>query len=997
MAAGGRIAGITIQLGADTRSLVQALKDTNAVISRTQKELKMVERALKLDPGNSELLRQQQELLQEAVSETTTKLDALRQAQAEVERKFQAGEISATEYRSFNRELITTEQNLQRLTTELAELGQQATQTEQTFQDTNSILTRTQNELKQVERALQLDPGNAELLRQQQELLQQAVSTTSTRLDELRQAQAEVERKFQAGELPAEEYRAFQRELIETEQRLNGFQGELDELGQDAVEAGRDMQQLSRDVRDAGQGVKEAGQNMMGITAGIGAVAGAAGFVATQFDDMSAKIRNSLEGTEEELAGLEDTAKNVWREGFGESLEEVADAVVKVKGNMHLLKGEEIEQATKSAMVLAKTFDADVNEVTRAGSNMMVKFGATSDEVFDLMAYGAKNGMNYSNEMFDNLSEYSADFADAGFTIEEMFQALIKGAKSGTYNLDGLNDVVREFSILGEEEAKGFSDAMGRLSPETQKLYKDFKDGKATVKDVMNASIGELKNMDDQVALNQIGTGLFGAKWGDLGAEAILSMGDMTGELANVGGKMSEMIGIQEETFGQRFQSMLRTAQEALLPVGEIILDLASKYLPPLIEKITALAEWFKGLSTESQMLVMGIGAFVAAIAPLLVIIGSVVSAIGTIIAPVAKAWDLFKKLKNVFLAVKVAVMALASSFGVPILIIGALVAAGVALYKNWDWVKEKAGQLKDWVVKKFTELKQGASDAIESAKKAVSDKFNQLKTSASNTVESAKKAVVDKFNQLKTGVTNTVQTVKTAVTDRFNQIKTGITNTVQSAKTAVVDKFNQIKTGATNAVELARSAIVSKFNAVKTGISSAVDLVKSKVSTVFANIKNLMTNPVETARAIIKTAIDKITGFFKNMKLSFPKIKMPSLPEFKLDGKFSLNPPSVPKLRIKWNAEGGIFNKPTIFNTPAGLQGVGEAGREAILPLTEKVLGGIGKGIADTMSGGQSIVINPQPIYLDGQMIGEVTFDTINRRQFTASQLTAITKGVQL
>ena len=997
MAAGGRIAGITIQLGADTRSLVQALKDTNTVISRTQKELKMVERALQLDPGNAELLRQQQELLQEAVSETTTKLDALRQAQAEVERKFQAGEISAVEYRSFNRELITTEQSLERLTRELAEFGQQATETEQTVESTNSILARTQNELKQVERALQLDSGNVELLRQQQELLQQAVSTTSTRLDELRQSQAEVERQFQAGELPAEEYRAFQRELIQTEQNLERFTRELDELGQEATEARRSIEEVGRGVRDAGQGIKDAGQNMMGVTAGMGAVAGASALVATQFDDMGAKIRNTMDLTEEEAQGMEETVKNLWREGFGESLEDVTNSLIQVKNNMRDLPADEIENVTRQSMVLAQAWDADVNEVTRAGSNLMTNFGVTSGEAFDIMAKGAKNGMNFSNEMFDNLAEYSSDFARAGFTIDDMFNTLIHGAQTGTYNLDQLNDVVREFGIQGSENVTGFADGISRLSPETQKVYQNFENGKATMKDVMDASIADLKKMDDQVAMNQIGTSLFGAKWGDVGAQTILAMGGATDALGDYEGAMNEMVETQEQTFGQRFQSMLRTAQEALLPVGEIILDLASKYLPPLIEKITALAEWFKGLSTQSQMLVMGIGAFVAALGPALIIIGSLVSAIGTLIAPLGGIAGVLTKLKTAFTAVRTAVMLLTTSFGMPIVIIGALVAAGVLLYKNWDLVKEKAGQLKDWTVKKFNELKQGASDAIQSAKTAVSTKFNELKTNASTAVENAKKAVTDKFNQIKTGMTNTIQSAKTAVVDRFNQIKTGATNAVQSARTAVVDKFNQIKTGATSAVENARSAIVSKFNAVKTGISSAVDLAKSKVSTVFSNIKNLMTNPVETAQKAIKTAIDKISGFFSNLKLKLPDIKLPKLPKFKLTGEFSLNPPRVPKLSVNWNAKGGIFNKPTIFNTSAGLQGVGEAGREAILPLTEKVLGGIGEGIAKTMSGGQSIVINPQPIYLDGELIGEVTFDTINRRQFTSSQMTAISRGVQL
>src|SRR5699024_1170237 len=87
-------------------------------------------------------------------------------------------------------------------------------------------------------------------------------------------------------------------------------------------------------------------------------------------------------------------------------------------------------------------------------------------------------------------------------------------------------------------------------------------------------------------------------------------------------------------------------------------------------------------------------------------------------------------------------------------------------------------------------------------------------------------------------------------------------------------------------------------------------------------------------------------------MKLKLPKIEVPTLPKFSLKGSFNLKPPSVPKIGVNWNAQGGIFKKPTIFNTAnAGLQGVGEAGAEAIIPLKSNVLGLIGDAIAKNMS----------------------------------------------
>lgn len=117
-------------------------------------------------------------------------------------------------------------------------------------------------------------------------------------------------------------------------------------------------------------------------------------------------------------------------------------------------------------------------------------------------------------------------------------------------------------------------------------------------------------------------------------------------------------------------------------------------------------------------------------------------------------------------------------------------------------------------------------------------------------------------------------------------------------------------------------SAVKSKFNDLQAGLD--------KVKTIFSNIQKTISEKMEAARKKVKDAIDKIKGFFK-FSWSLPKLKMPSIG---IKGKFSIDPPSVPKFSIKWNAEGAIFSRPTIFSTPYGLQGVGEAGSEAIAPI---------------------------------------------------------------
>lgn len=132
----------------------------------------------------------------------------------------------------------------------------------------------------------------------------------------------------------------------------------------------------------------------------------------------------------------------------------------------------------------------------------------------------------------------------------------------------------------------------------------------------------------------------------------------------------------------------------------------------------------------------------------------------------------------------------------------------------------------------------------------------------------------------------------------------------------------------------------ISMWNRIKSTTGTAVSWIKGKFSdfkgalgtvrSTFDGIRKTISDKISSARDSVKKAIDKIKGFFK-FSWSLPKLKMPT---FSLKGKFSLSPPSVPKISVKWNAAGAVFDEPTIFNTPLGLQGVGERGPEAVAPI---------------------------------------------------------------
>lgn len=113
--AASTIKGITIEIGGDTTKLDKALSGVNKQSRDLQRELKEVEKGLKLDPKNTELLAQKQTLLKEAVAATSEKLDVLKTAEAQVQKQFKNGEVSEEQYRALQREIIKTESDLKSL------------------------------------------------------------------------------------------------------------------------------------------------------------------------------------------------------------------------------------------------------------------------------------------------------------------------------------------------------------------------------------------------------------------------------------------------------------------------------------------------------------------------------------------------------------------------------------------------------------------------------------------------------------------------------------------------------------------------------------------------------------------------------------------------------------------------------------------------------------------------------------------------------------------
>lgn len=166
---------------------------------------------------------------------------------------------------------------------------------------------------------------------------------------------------------------------------------------------------------------------------------------------------------------------------------------------------------------------------------------------------------------------------------------------------------------------------------------------------------------------------------------------------------------------------------------------------------------------------------------------------------------------------------------------------------------------------------------------------------------------------------------------EKFNEIKQNIAEKWESIKSDTATKWEEIKGNLSEKWESIKGDASTKFGDIKTDVIKAWDDLKAKT-----------TEKWESIKTTVRNAIEKLKGFLK-FEWSLPKIK---LPHFKISGKFSLTPPSVPSIGVDWYAKGGIFDQAQVI-------GVGEAGREAVLPLTDsKAMKMIADGIMSQYQG---------------------------------------------
>ena len=927
------------------------------------------------------------------------------------------------------------------------EIGGDTTGLEKALKNVNSTIKNTQSQLKDVNRLLKLDPGNTELITQKQRALKDAIGATSEKLETLKQAQEQAKQQLENGDLGQDKYDALQREIIETEQELRRLQ---EEAASTSVSLSK-IDQAGKKMEAFGDSVTSAGQKIMPASMAVAGLGAAAVKTAADFDTSMSKVAAVSGATGDDLDALRDKAREMGaKTKFSAS--EAADAMNYMA--MAGWKTGDMLEGIEGIMNLAAASGEDLATTSDIVTDALTAFGLTAQDsghFADILAAASSNA-NTNVSMMGETFKYCAPIAGAlGFSAEDTAQAIglmanagIKSTQAGTALRTIMNNLAGEVKITGsalgeitiattnaDGSMRDLSDilsdcrgAFSQLSESEQAAAAEALVGKNAMSGflaLMNAGEGDIEKLSS--AIDSCSDTFVKTVDG-----AIIPMSQALEEgvewIEEYSGVSEKMAAVMQDNLGGQLTILKSQIQELAISFGEMLMPA----IRAIVSRVQAFVDKLNSMSESQRKAVLTIGLIIAALGPLLVILGTVISKVGV-------AMQGFVKLATGVKKLGVAVKAGTGIFGklgaalggisAPVLAVIAVIAILVAAFKHlWDTNEEFRNAITaiwNGIVSKIQAFCQGIVDRLNALGFEFGSIVDVLKSlwdglcqflapvfeAAFSVVSTVLGSVLDvitglldvfiglftgNWSQMWDGVKEIFSGVWDAITGLFdtalNLLKslaevvfgwfgttwesvwtgiksffetiwngivaffTGIWNTIVSTVTAQINAVKTVVTTVFNAIKTTATTI---WNGIKTAISTVVDGVKSKVSSAFESVKNTATNlfngikstatsvwngiktaivtPIEAARDKIRSALNAVSGFFSGLKLQLPHIK---LPHFRVSGTLSISPPSVPHLSIDWYKEGGIMTKPTVFGmNGSALMAGGEAGSEAILPLS--------------------------------------------------------------
>lgn len=512
------------------------------------------------------------------------------------------------------------------------EIGGDASDLDKELKTIEKQSKKSNDELREINELLKLDPNNTELLAQKQKVLASAIEGASKKLETLKAAEKSAREQFEKGDIGEEQFRALQRETIRAENQLHKLEQKLADTEQAAKDLTRSADDAADTVRDTGdaagsaakqtddladslddlkgkyQDVKDAASDLGKIGA-VGIAAGTAVLIpAAGKEDALASMQAGSGATAAQMVSYEKSMDTLYSEGYGEDLDDIAATMATIRQLSNETRADALTNITRDAITLRDTFGYETQETMMASKMLVDQFGLSYDSAFNLIAQATQKGLNRSGDLLDIINEYSVHFKGLGYDAESMLNVIESGSQNGAFSLDKIGDATKELGIRLRDTSDTTTDAYSRLLLDADEYRQRIAAGGETARAASSEVITALLMVDDQVAQNEIGVALFGTMWEDLGKEAISSLLSVNGTMDMTKDTMSEIRDIKYSTTSSEWKKLGRALQtEFIIPMGEKALPTAKKLVSflttnlddiiPIIKKITTIgASMYTGM-----------------------------------------------------------------------------------------------------------------------------------------------------------------------------------------------------------------------------------------------------------------------------------------------------------------------------------------------------------------------------------------------------------------
>ena len=309
-----------------------------------------------------------------------------------------------------------------------------------------------------------------------------------------------------------------------------------------------------------------------------------------------------------ETERYQNVLESIYKDNYGESFEDIAQSMAVVNQQMGDMSDAQLKSVTESAYVLRDTFGYDMLDATQAAKSMMDNFGVSGEAAMELIAAGARNGLDSSGELLGSISEYSGQFAQVGLSADDMFKLFSEGIESGTYSLDTIGNAVQEFSQRAVDGSAATLEGFSALGLNADEMAEKFAAGGDTAKEAFQQTMEALASMEDPIAQNAAGVDLFGESWESLGGEALNALAGISDGAYDTGEAMNQLKEIKYDDLGSMFEALQRQVELLLMPLGEQLIPV----LGSLMEAVMPIIE------TVLPVLVDGVGQLISGLSPII-------------------------------------------------------------------------------------------------------------------------------------------------------------------------------------------------------------------------------------------------------------------------------------------------------------------------------------------------------------------------------------------